>query len=184
MKVLPKIKYSRFLFLLLTFVAAYFIFQERNYSPVHSFLLSLGYLGTFAAGIGFAFGFTAAPATAVLLVIAKDQNILLAGLIAGFGALVSDLMIFKFIRFTFAGEIKCLSKEKMVRRLNRRIPKMVRKYVLPVFAGFIIASPLPDELGVSLLAASKTLSTRVFSIISYLLNTAGIFVILALGRQI
>ena len=48
-------------------------------------------------------------------------------------------------------------------------------------AGFIIASPLPDEIGVTMIAASKSISAKVFSVISYVLNTAGIFVILMIG---
>src|SRR3989339_1795341 len=96
--VLSRIKYPKLLLLLLTFVIAYLIFKERTFLPFHNLLLSMGYLGTFLAGILFVYGFTAAPATAILLILAKEQNILFAGFIAGFGALIGDLMIFTFIR--------------------------------------------------------------------------------------
>ena len=183
-KITLRIKYPKLLLLILTFIIAYIIFSGRDFLPVRNVLSSLGYFGTFLAGILFVYGFTAAPATAILLILAGEQNILLAGFIAGFGALVGDLLIFKFIRHSFADEIEKLSKEKAFNYANNKIPIMLKKYFIPVLAGFIIASPLPDEIGVSLLAGSTTISTRIFSIVSYILNTAGIFIILMIGTVI
>ena len=183
-KFLPQFKYPKFLLLFITFFIAYLLFYGRNYSPLNDFIISTGYFGTFLAGVMFAYGFTAAPATAILLILAKEQNIFLAGIIGGLGALVADLIIFNFIRYSFADEIKKLSKEKIVKYFNGKLPSILKEYLLPVVAGFIIASPLPDEIGVSLLAAYKTISIRIFFVISYVLNTAGIFVVLAIGNMI
>ena len=177
-------KYPKFLLLIITFLIAYFLFQERNYQPFHEFTISIGYFGTFLAGVLFAYGFTAAPATAVLLILAKEQNILLAGLVGGLGALTGDLVIFNFIRHSLEDEIKKLSREKIVLYINHKTPNLLKKYLILVIAGFVIASPLPDEIGVALLAASKGISIKIFSIISYILNTAGIFVILIVGNII
>ena len=179
-----KFKYPKFLLLALTFIIAYLIFLERDFVPFHEFLRQLGYLGTFLAGIMFAYGFTAAPAASLLLIFSQEQNLVLAGLIAGAGALLGDLLIFKLIRNTFSGELKKLSKKKSIKKLEGHFSSKVKKYVLLVLAGFIIASPLPDEIGVSMLAAATTISMRIFVVISYLLNTAGIFVILLLGKSI
>ena len=181
-----KFKYPKFALLILTFILAYILFQGRNFQMFDGFLLSLGYFGTFISGILFVYGFTAAPATAVLLILAKQQNILLAGLIAGFGALIGDLIIFSFIRHSFNDEIKKLSKEKIIIYVKNKIYKykIIKKYFLPVIACFIIASPLPDEIGVSLFAMSSSFSTKIFSVMSYTLNTAGIFIILFIGKAI
>ena len=176
------IKYPKLLLLFITFLIAYLLFYERTYPPFNDFIISMGYAGTFTAGVLFAYGFTAAPATAILLILAKEQNVFLAGFIGGFGALIADLIIFNFIRYSLDDEIKKLSKEKIVLYINHKTPNLFKKYLVPVVAGFIIASPLPDEIGVSLLAASRTISIKIFSIISYVLNTAGIFVILSIGN--
>ena len=183
-KIFSKIKYPKLLLLLLTFALAYILFSWRDFLPFDDYLVNLGYLGTFLAGMLFTYGFTAAPSTAILLILAKEQNLVLAGLIGGFGALIGDLIIFKFVRDSFADEFKKLSKEKFVQSINNKTPSLLKKYFAPVIAGFIIASPLPDILGISLLAASKTISIRMFCVISYLLNTAGIFVILIIGSSI
>jgi len=124
MKLLSEIQYPKFLLLLLTFLIAYLIFTGRNFLPLHNTLLSFGYVGTFFAGIFFAYGFTAAPATAVLLILSKEQNVFFAGFIAGLGALVGDLLIFKLIRHSFSDEIKKLSREKGLVYISKKLRKV------------------------------------------------------------
>lgn len=176
--------YPKFLLLFITFLIAYLIFLGRFLEPLNNFILSAGYFGAFLAGIFFAYGFTAAPATALLLLMAQRQNVIVAGLIGGLGALVGDLLIFSFIRVSFADEIEKLSHERVLQKLNVRFPNHLKKYLLPVLAGFVIASPLPDEIGVTLLAAYKHVSFKVFTILSYVLNTLGILIILYVGTLI
>ena len=177
-------RYPKFLLLFITFLIAYLLFSSKDYGPFQEFIVGLGYAGTFVAGILFTYGFTSAPATAIFLILAQHQNIYLASAIGGIGALVGDLFIFSFIRQSFADEIARLSREKIVHYFNNKLPGMIKKYTLPVVAGFIIASPLPDEIGVAMLAASSVISTKIFSIVSYLLNTAGIMAIYFIGNAI
>ena len=176
--------YPKFLLLFITFIIAYFIFTGRSYEPLNSFILSFGLFGAFIAGVMFSYGFTAAPSTVLFLIIAKEHNLWLAGFAGGLGALLGDLVIFAFIRSSFSDEIGKLSKEKIIKKFHTSMPNRFKKYLLPVFAGFIIASPLPDEIGVTLLAIHRHISVRMFMLMSYLLNTAGIFVILYLGNLI
>ena len=178
-----RIKYPKFTLLLFSFFVAYLLFSWRSSLPFQDVLLTLGYPSAFLIGLLFSYGFTTSTAIVFLLMLAKDYNIFLFGLIAGMGALTSDLLIFTFIRSSFTDEIKEISNEKPVKKLRHMIHGHLKKYLLPVLAGFIIASPLPDEIGVCLLAASK-ISPRVFSLLSYLLNTLGIIAILAIGSTI
>lgn len=173
--------YPKFLLLFITFIIAYILFTGRTFQPLHEFILSIGYLGVFIVGALFTFGFTAAPATALFLVIAKEHSFVTAGLIGGLGALIGDLLIFSFIRVSFADEINRLSKERFVKLFNGNIPNHFKRYILPVFAGFIIASPLPDEIGITLLAAYKSISFELFTIMSFVLNTLGIYFVLYVG---
>ncbi len=183
-----KIKYSRLSLLLLTVVIAAVLFYEgRHYVPLHDLLMSLGYIGTFFAGVFYAFGFTSAPATAILLVLAKEQNLVLSVLVGGLGALLSDILIFLFIRYSFMGEIKRLKREKIVRyvaREERILLGRYYKYVFPALTGFLIASPLPTEIGVSMMASMKRVSWRKFLVIAYVLHTLGVFLILVIGNVI
>lgn len=178
------LKYPRLLLLVLTFVIAYALFAGRSFTPLRMLLLNSGYVGVFIAGMLYSYGFTAAPATAALLIMAGGQNMVAAGMLGGLGSLFTDIIIFKFIRRSFQGEIDKLSMERPIRKIKAALPPLARKYILPVVAAIVIASPLPDEMGVSMMAMSKTVGTKAFYLASFALNTAGIFVILWLGNMV
>jgi uncharacterized membrane protein YdjX (TVP38/TMEM64 family) len=187
-KTIIKIKYPKLLLLIFSIIIAIILFYSgKNYTPVHNSILSLGYVGSFFIGLFYAYGFTAPSATAILLILAKEQSIILTGLIAGLGAILSDLLIFLFIRYSFSDEIDKLEKEKIIKYLEKEeriIFGHYRKYVLPVFAGFLIASPLPSEIGIALIATLKKVSIKRFIILAYLLHTFGILLILLIGNAI
>ena len=91
-------KYPKLLILCISILFAVVLFHGgKSFSPFHDLLISLGYIGTFIGGIFYAYGFTAPPATSILLILAKSQNIFIAALIGGIGALISDLIIFFFL---------------------------------------------------------------------------------------
>ena len=175
-------KYPKFFVLLLTFIVAYFLFASRN--ALSSQLQSMGIFSILLAGIMYSYGFTAAPSTALFMILAKTDNIWLVGFLGGFGSLLGDLIIFKTIREVFADEVKLLSKEKFVVAIQKKIPHSIKKFIVPVLGGIIIGSPLPDEIGVSLIAMQRSMKTWLFMLLSYSLNTAGIFVILLIGRPL
>jgi uncharacterized membrane protein YdjX (TVP38/TMEM64 family) len=179
-----QIKYPKLSLFVLSLIVAYLVFSYRSFAPLHNTLILLGYFGTFLTGFLYAYGFTAPLATAILLILAGDQNIIFAGLVAGLGALLSDLIIFLFIRHSFTDEIERFSKEKFFQRISGKISSTLQRYMLIAFASLLIASPLPTEIGIVLMASLKSMSTKKFAVIAYLLHTAGIFVILLIGRNI
>jgi len=186
-RILSRIHYPRLSLLVIIFLISYLLIYGRPHDELHAFLLSLGYAGIFFSGIFYAYGFTAGPATLVLLSLAKDQNLLVAGMIGGVGALIGDLIIFFFVRKTFAGELDMLSRNQLVKRVEkgeRRLFGHFQRYVLPAFASFFIASPLPTEIGVTLMASRRHLSTKAFAVIAYLLHTTGISLILLVGQAL
>jgi hypothetical protein len=178
-----QIKYPKLSLFILSLIVAYLLFSYRSLASIHNTLILLGYFGTFLAGTLYAYGFTAPLATVVLLILSGDQNILFAGLVAGLGALLSDLVIFLFIRHSFTDEIERFAKEKFFQRISIKISSTLQRYMLIAFASFLIASPLPTEIGVVLMASLKSMSTRKFAVIAYLLHTIGIFAILLIGRS-
>jgi hypothetical protein len=177
-------KYPKFLLFFITIMLSFLLFNSRSKIPFTDAILSLSYLGTFLVGIFFAYSYTAAPATVMFLILAKEQNILLAGFVGGLGALVGDLIIFSFVTLSFKDEIEKLSHERVIEYINHRFPQKIKRYLIPIFASFIIASPMPDEFGVALLAVSEHISMKLFSILSYVLNTIGIIGVLYIGKII
>ncbi len=129
----------------------------------------------------FSFGFSA-PFSVGLFLTMPVQNIYLAAAIGGFGAMLADITIFKIIKFSFMDEFNKLKKERFFVRteklIDKRLSVKVKYYLLYFLAGFFIASPLPDEFGVGMLAGLTKIRANVLAIISFALNTAGIFVLL------
>lgn len=156
--------------------------QNRDVGFFVSHLGELSYLGSFIAGIFFAFGFTA-PFSAAFFLEAIPKNIFIAAVFGGLGALISDLIIFRFIRVSFRDEFEGVRKEWAVRRLNGFAGKILGKKLLSylsfAFAFILIASPLPDEAGVVLLAGLTDLKARDLAIIGFVCNTLGILFLLA-----
>ncbi len=183
-----KIKYPKLLFLILTISLGIFILYEaKYYSPLHTFIVSLKYFGTFLGGFFYSYGFTAAPATAILLIIAKEQNLILAITIGIMGAVLSDFLIFSFIRHSFMNELNKLKQEKFLKKLRKGEKQLFgryKKYFFLILSSFFIASPLPTEIGIAMMASVKNISLRKFLIIAFFLHGLGISLILILGKLI
>ena len=183
MKKLFKFKYPKIMLLLVMIILSYFIFKNPSISNYLSHLGGLGYLGIFIGGILFAFGFTA-PFSVGLFISLNPSNIWIAGIIGGLGALISDLLIFKLIKFSFIDEFNRLRNTKTLKNIERLIQRSIgekiKVYFMYALAGILIASPLPDEAGVIMLAGLTKINFKVLAIISFILNTLGIILILSL----
>ena len=179
-----KIKYPKLSLFIISVILVYFLFSGLAYKPLHDALVFMGYFGTFLAGLLYPYALTSAAGTGILLILAKEQNILLAGGVAGIGALISDIILVLFVKHSFSDEVQKLSKETVVRTINRWIPDSVRVYLLATFAGLLIASPLPTEIGILLMTSIKNMSFKKFIIIIYVLHASAIFIILLIGNTI
>jgi hypothetical protein len=180
-----KVRYPKLLMLAGIALLAYWSFRMDSVQSFFHSLGELGYISAFFGGMLFAFGFGAPFGVALLLTIADDLNLLVAGIVGGLGALLSDYLLFRFIRVTFADEIERLKGSKPFGFINgyvkRTLPPRAVHYVLAGIAGLVIASPLPDEIGVTILAGLAKVSEKAFAVISFSLNTIGILVILGAG---
>ena len=148
-------KYPKLFLLLVLTITAYFLFSNPKISSFISNLNSLGYLGTFIAGFFFSFGFSTPFSTGFFITL-NPENIYFAAILGGFGALIADLIIFNFIKFSFTNEFQKLKKSQFIKFQNKAITwtfgKKIKTYLLFAFAGILIASPLPDEAAILVLA--------------------------------
>lgn len=147
-----------------------------------------GYLSIFMAGLFFSFGFTTPFAIAMFIELSPFVHPVPAAIIAGGGALISDFLIFDILRFSaFAEEFDRLRATRAMTKFralltHSAIPERVRRAVLFTCAGLVIASPLPDELGVSLVSGLTTIRPRAFGAVCFLCNAGGILLFLLAGR--
>lgn len=149
---------------------------------LHAVILHLGsldYIGAFLAGAFWVTSFTVIPSSAVLLILADAVNPIFLALTAGFGAMIGDYIIYRFFR----AETDNVSKE--VTKNHHFIKKLTKfksiRWLAIIVGAFIIASPLPDELGIALLGITK-IEPKKFLPLSFALNSLGIFIVVTLGR--
>jgi predicted membrane protein len=183
MRRLFKIKYPKILIFVLAIVLAYILFRNPEINSFISNLGKLGYWGLLIAGILFAFGFTAPFAVGFFLTL-NPENILIAGIIAGLGATISNIFIFKTIKSSFSDEFEDFKKTKLYKEVyhisHKKLHGKIKLYLSYVFAGILIASPLPDEMGDAMLAGLTKINIILLALIWFTLSTIGILIILGI----
>jgi len=173
-----KYRYKNLTILALSLIAAFFL---SAYQPFHQFLFNLGsfgYVGAFLAGALFVSTFTVATGAVILLFLAEKLSPLEIGLIAGLGAVLGDYLIFRFIKNNLIEEISLVYHLIGGDYLTTVLRSRYFSWTLPVIGAIIIATPLPDEVGITLMGISK-LKTYQFLLLSFVLNAAGIFLVVS-----
>ncbi len=146
-------------------------------------LSKLGYAGVFIGGVLFVSVFTAVPAV-VLLISFTDLNPVLLSMVAGLGAMVGDFIILQFVEDKVAYELKPIAyKFKIPQAISYLQGRKSTLGLVRLIGAFIIASPLPDEIGIGLLGMGK-LNKISFLLTCYLLNTVGILLIVLTARAL
>jgi hypothetical protein len=134
------------------------------------------FIGSFMAGMFFVSIFSAAPATVVLAEIAQSNSIFWVAFFGGLGALVGDLIIFRFIEDRLADDFLQLIKKTRSERLISIFKLKLFKWLVPFIGALVVASPLPDEIGLAMMGLSK-MRTSLFIPLSFFLNSLGILMI-------
>ena len=172
--------YSNTGILILSLVLLY-VFAD--YPFIKNFISSigaLGYLGAFITGIFFVSIFTVAPASVILFDLANTLNPILVAILAGFGTVLGDYIIFSFLRDKLFNELKPLFYKFGGTLLKKLFLTPYFSWLIPIFGAVIIASPLPDETGITMLGLSKVKIWQ-FLLITFLLNSAGIFILVTIA---
>lgn len=165
--------------LLILLIAVTFAFLLSLFQPFHDFLTHLGnfgYIGAFIAGILFTSAFTTPTSFVIFATLAGTVHPVPLALIGGMGAVAGDFLIFRFVRDDLSAELEEVYEKLGGNHLTRIFNTKYFHWTLPLIGSFILASPLPDELGISIMGVSK-LRTFEFIPISYLSNTVGILLV-------
>lgn len=139
-------------------------------------VLPLKFISEFTAGILYASFLTSPISIAMLVVLAKSNNPITLAILAGFGAAFADLLIIRFFRKELSKDMDLVSHGLRLKALNNFLKKWKLEFIIPFVGAIIVASPLPDELGLLMLGVSK-LKYREILVLTYILNTAGILLI-------
>ena len=154
------------------------ILIESN--AIDTILISAGetqLLASFVAGMFFTSVFTTAPAIAALGEISLVAPLWQVAAVGAAGSVVGDLLIFWFFRDHFAGHVvEILQERGVMRRLRKILRFKFMKWFPFLLGGMILASPLPDELGIMILGFTR-MKPRWFMLMSYSFNFLGIMLI-------
>ncbi len=140
-------------------------------------------LGAFVAGLFFTSAFTTAPAIVVLAKLTLVFPPVAVALIGALGSVLGDLIIFSFVKGHVSQDISFLLSHSKSRRIRHIFRYRFIRWSLAFVGAIVIASPLPDELGLALVGMSK-ISTKRFILISYTFNTLGIIAIWLVARSL
>lgn len=143
----------------------------------------LKFLGSFVAGVFFVSVFTAAPATVVLAEISATDSLFGVAFFGAAGALIGDLIIFRLIKDRLSSDfLRLIQRPRHARWLAAfRFRRL--SWLAPFVGALIVASPLPDELGLAMMGLSK-MKTSLFIPFSFSLNFLGILVIGLIAKSV
>jgi hypothetical protein len=135
------------------------------------------------AGMFFTSAFTTAPAIVMLGTLAETTPMPLLVILGGLGAMLGDYIIFIFVKDRVSEDLKYLLSFSRGQRFLAIFKTQLFRFFVPFVGALILASPLPDEIGVTMLGLSK-MKNKIFLPLSFIFNGAGIFVIGWLAKVI
>jgi len=91
--------------------------------------------------------------------------------------------IFRFVKDRVFEHFYYLIKISKSERLFSIFKLNLFRWIIPLVGALIIASPLPDEIGVTMLGLSKVKNSY-FILLSFVLNSAGILIIGLIAKSL
>lgn len=176
-------KYKNTFLLVASLLLLFFIADSVFFKNFIALTAKLGYFGAFIAGFFFVSTFTIAPAGIVLFHMAEKLDPFTMSLVGGLGGLLGDYIIFHFFRDHLVDELKPIYMMLGGSHLTRLLSTPYFAWFAPFLGAIIIASPIPDELGISLMGIAKLRNWQ-FICISYVMNTAGILLVAAVKHAL
>lgn len=132
------------------------------------------WLGIIFAGLFFTSIFTAASSVVLLSMFATTTDLLPLAILGGIGATIGDYVIFLFVKDRISKDLEYLMSLSREKRLSMIIKTQLFKFFAPFIGALIIATPIPDELGVAMLGLSR-ISNKLFLVLVFCLHFVGIF---------
>lgn len=164
--------------LIISIIVAILIANSNLFHTLSMALGAFGYIGAVIGGMLFVSTFTVAIGAAILTTLIGSHNLIFLSIAGGVGAVMGDLIVFRLVKYTVIDEIRLLYYELGGYNLNVLLKTKYFAWTLPLIGAFFIASPLPDEIGISLMGLSSIKQSN-FIILSFILNTIGIFLLLS-----
>ena len=172
--------YPKLSAVLLSYIIVFGLFAIIGPADVHHLVEPLGIGGIIVAGALYTYGFTASLGAVLLVAITPDYSPFLMAFLGALGATAADITIFKFLKGNLRTEVLRIARFKPIRRiLDSRL--MHVKSVRALVGFLVIASPLPDEIGVAFISMTRMHISQ-FRLVCFAANFVGVYVLTALSN--
>lgn len=174
----------RFRYTILLVIAFIVAWAIGRYSSLDQYASVLAETNTllfmFISGAMYSFSFTAGLAVVLFSDLSVSASSLLPLAVVGaLGGLLADLLIFRFIKDVIFHELG----GKAERFMNRAMKTPMSRISLQILGAVIIASPFPDEIGLTFMGISRISFWRLVAL-TFLLDTIGIYTLMVLVSTI
>ncbi len=133
-------------------------------------------VAAFIAGIFFTSAFTTPIAIATLGQIGLTTPLLEVAFIGALGSIIGDVVIFFFVKDALAHDVEYLLRAPKYKRIKTIFRHRFFRWLTPLVGALIIATPLPDEIGIAMMGLSH-MNTKVLMVVSFVMNFIGIYLI-------
>lgn len=140
-------------------------------------------ISSFIAGILFTSVLTTTPGIVALGELGQHIEPWKVALFGAAGAVCGDILLFRFLHSPLANYIIRIALHPSWRRIGRTFEKSGFWWIVPLFGALLIASPLPDEIGLLLMGLSG-LRLWSFALLAYVMNAVGIYIIAATAQTL
>ena len=140
-------------------------------------------LSSFVAGFFWTSVFTISPASIAIAHLSHGIDPVTLAVWGAFGAMTGDLIIFSFIKDVFSEDIKGAIKTSRFKRFLGKTHFSFLRWFGPMIGALVIISPLPDEIGLSLMGISK-MKTRYLIPMTFILNFIGIYLLASIAQAL
>jgi hypothetical protein len=175
-KTIHQQKHHNILMLFLGLALAIILSRSSQFNNFIQGLGQFGYISAIIAGAMFVCTFTVATGAYIIFTLAKTLSpveLILFGMI---GAVIFDMLVYKTIKNTVDKEILEAFNTPRFSHFKKILHTKYFAWMAPLIGLLVFLSPLPDELGISLLGLSK-LRTYQFFFISILNHSLGMFLV-------
>jgi hypothetical protein len=175
-------EYPHLRILFLSYICAIVLFFFLGPEFFHSLVAPLGIGGIFIVGMMYSYSFTLSLGALLLPAFLDQYSPAVIAIFGGLGGTFADMTMFQMVKNNLKQEMKALAKTNFMKAVSK-LPLMKFDWFRDILGAILIASPLPDEIGIAVMASAH-LSENAFRLIALIANVIGIYLLVTAAAAI
>ncbi len=166
----------------LSYVAAFLLFSFLGGNFFEGLLTPFGLIGVFISGALYTYSFTASAGAILLIAVSANYPPGVIAVMAGLGGVLADLTIFQLIKGNLKKEVEHLAKSAIICQIGAK-SIFCKHWFRELLGTLILASPLPDEIGIALMSTAK-IHKDVFILLTFIADVVGVYLLVSVAALI